>query len=63
MKGNRDIATHKVTKYKARLNLHSGKQEQEINFFDTPEWWMSPDSIDILCEVLNNQPKLEEINM
>ena len=35
MKHKRDIATQKVSKYKARLNLHGNKQEQGIKFFDT----------------------------
>ena len=34
MKPKRSIATKKVTKYKARLNMYGGKQEQGINFFD-----------------------------
>ena len=35
MHRKRDLVTDKVTKYKAHLNLHSGKQELGIFFFET----------------------------
>jgi hypothetical protein len=35
MKRKRDIKTQKVNKYKARLNVHGGKQEYAINYFET----------------------------
>jgi hypothetical protein len=35
MKRKRDILTRKVLKYKARLNVHGGKQEYAVNFFKT----------------------------
>ena len=35
MKRKRDIKTRKVTKYKARLNVHGGQQEYRVNYFDT----------------------------
>jgi hypothetical protein len=35
MKRKRDISTHKVLKYKARLNVHEGQHEFSVNFFET----------------------------
>ena len=35
MKRKRDIKTQKVYKHKARLNLHGGKQEYGVNYFET----------------------------
>eukprot|EP00957_Ditylum_brightwellii_P191729 14595772-Ditylum_brightwellii.AAC.1 len=35
MRCKRDIKTRKITKYKVRLNVHSGQQECGINYFDT----------------------------
>jgi Reverse transcriptase (RNA-dependent DNA polymerase) len=35
MRRNRDIATRKVTKWKARLNLHGGKQQKGIDYWET----------------------------
>jgi hypothetical protein len=35
MKRKRDILTRKVLKYKARLNVHGGKQEFAVNYFET----------------------------
>jgi hypothetical protein len=31
----RDLTTGKVTKHKARLNLHGGKQEFGMNYYET----------------------------
>ena len=31
----RDLVTNQVTKYKACLNLHGGKQELGVNYFET----------------------------
>ena len=35
MKGKRRISTGEVYKWKARLNLHGGKQEHGINYWET----------------------------
>lgn len=35
MKRKRDLVSNIITKYKARLNLHGGKQEYGVNFFET----------------------------
>ncbi len=35
LRRKRDLTTNKITKYKARLNLHGGKQEFGVNYFDT----------------------------
>jgi hypothetical protein len=35
MKRKQEIKTQKVNKYKARLNVHGGKQEYGINYFET----------------------------
>jgi Reverse transcriptase (RNA-dependent DNA polymerase) len=35
MRRKRDIATRKVTKWKARLNLHGGKQVKGVDFWET----------------------------
>ena len=35
MKRKRDILTGKITKYKARLNVHGGKQIQGRDYFET----------------------------
>ena len=35
MRRKRDISTGRVTKYKARLNIHGGMQEYGVNYFDT----------------------------
>ena len=35
MKRKRDILTRKITKWKARLNVHGGQQEHGINYFET----------------------------
>ena len=35
MKRKRDLITRKPVKYKARLNIHGGKQEYGVNFYDT----------------------------
>jgi hypothetical protein len=35
MKRKRDIKTRKVYKWKARLNVHGGKQEYAVNYFET----------------------------
>ena len=34
-KRKRDIATQRITKWKARLNVHGGQQQHGINFWDT----------------------------
>lgn len=43
MKRKRDIATRAILKYKARLNVHGGKQEYGVNYNKTylpdVEWW------------------------
>ncbi len=35
MRRKRDLTTNKVIKYKARLNLHGGKQVCGMNYFET----------------------------
>ena len=44
MKRKRDITTRKVIKYKARLNVHGGKQEHGVNYLETYSpvvgWWV-----------------------
>jgi hypothetical protein len=35
MQRKRDLTTGKVTKHKARLNLHGGKQEFGTNYYET----------------------------
>jgi len=35
LRRKRDLTTNEITKYKARLNLHGGKQEFGVNYFDT----------------------------
>jgi Reverse transcriptase (RNA-dependent DNA polymerase) len=35
MRRKRHIATQEVYKWKVRLNLHGGKQEYELNFWET----------------------------
>ena len=35
MKRKRDLITRQPIKYKARLNIHGGKQEYGVNFYDT----------------------------
>jgi hypothetical protein len=35
MRCKRDITTNEIKKYKACLNLHSGKQEYEMNYYET----------------------------
>ncbi len=35
MQGKQDLMTGRVTKYKARLNLHGGKQEFGTNYYET----------------------------
>ena len=35
MKRKRDILTRKIIKWKARLNVHGGQQEQGVNYFET----------------------------
>ena len=35
MKRKRDIKTRRITKWKARLNVHGGQQEHRVNFFET----------------------------
>ena len=44
MKRKRDISTREITKYKARLNVHGGKQEYGVNFDETYSpvvgWWV-----------------------
>ena len=35
MKRKRDLVTWKPSKHKARLNIHGGKQELGVNYFDT----------------------------
>ena len=35
MKCKRDIKTREVYKWKARLNVHGGKQEYAVNYFET----------------------------
>ena len=35
MKRKRDLVSKAITKYKARLNLHGGKQEYAVNFYET----------------------------
>ena len=35
LRRKRDLTTNEITKYKARLNLHGGKQEYGVNYFDT----------------------------
>ena len=44
MKRKRDIQTGKVNKYKARLNVNGGKQEYQVNYWETYSpvvTWMS----------------------
>ena len=44
MKCKRYITTRKVIKYKARLNVHGGKQEHGVNYLETYSpivgWWL-----------------------
>ncbi len=35
MRHKRDITTNEIKKYKARLNLHGGKQEFRMNYYET----------------------------
>ena len=35
MRRKRNLTTNEITKYKARLNLHGGKQEFGVNYFET----------------------------
>ena len=35
LRRKRDLTTNEITKYKARLNLHGGKQEFGVNYFGT----------------------------
>ncbi len=35
MHRKRDITTNEIKKYKAQLNLHGGKQEYEMNYYET----------------------------
>lgn len=35
MRRKRNLTTNEITKYKARLNLHGGKQEYGVNYFET----------------------------
>ena len=35
LRRKQNLTTNEVTKYKARLNLHGGKQEFGVNYFDT----------------------------
>ena len=35
MKRKRNLTTNEITKYKARLNIHGGKQTYGVNYFDT----------------------------
>ena len=35
MRRKRNLTTNEVTKHKARLNLHGGKQQFGVNYFDT----------------------------
>jgi hypothetical protein len=35
MRRKRDLTTNEVTKHKARLNLHGGKQQFGVNYFET----------------------------
>jgi len=35
MRRKRDLTTGAITKHKARLNLHGGKQEYRINYYET----------------------------
>jgi Reverse transcriptase (RNA-dependent DNA polymerase) len=35
MRRKRDIATHQVYKWKARLNVHGGKQIKDFNYWET----------------------------
>ena len=35
MRQKRNLTTNEVTKYKARLNLHGGKQELGVNYYET----------------------------
>ena len=35
LRRKRDLTTNAIVKYKARLNLHGGKQEFGVNYFDT----------------------------
>ena len=40
MRRKRDLTTNEVTKHKARLNLHGGKQQFGENYFDTYAQWL-----------------------
>ena len=35
MQRKRNLITNEITKYKARLNVHSGKQTFDVNYFET----------------------------
>lgn len=35
MRRKRDISTQRITKWKARLNVHGGKQEKGVNYWET----------------------------
>ena len=35
MRRKRNLTTNEITKYKARLNIHGGKQTFGVNYFDT----------------------------
>jgi hypothetical protein len=52
MKRKRDIKTRKVYKWKARLNVHGGKQKFGVNYFETyapvVTWTSNSDSSDII---------------
>jgi hypothetical protein len=40
MQRNQDLIRGRVTKHKARLNLHGGKQEFVRNYYDTYVLWL-----------------------
>ncbi len=41
MRRKRDLTTNAITKHKARLNLHGGKQEFGVNYYETYITWFA----------------------
>eukprot|EP00978_Attheya_sp_CCMP212_P035604 scaffold155678_cov30-Attheya_sp.AAC.2 len=56
MKRKRRIATREVYKWKARLNIHGGKQEKGINYWETYSPMVTWNSIRIflILAIVNN---------
>ena len=56
MRKKRDILTRRITKYKARLNVHGGMQEYGVNYFKTysPVATWSTILLMFVLSILNN---------